>query len=71
MRGIATRMGQRIEGRFRPRSVRRVGLARLTRRCRARAGARTARPDGEQPECRTPEQMRMANAFCRYLAERV
>jgi hypothetical protein len=23
--------------------------------------------DEEQPECRTPEQMRMANAFCRYL----
>jgi uncharacterized protein len=20
-----------------------------------------------EPECRTPEQMRMANAFCRYL----
>jgi hypothetical protein len=28
---------------------------------------RTARPDGEQPECKTPEQMKMANAFCRYL----
>jgi uncharacterized protein len=26
-----------------------------------------------EPECRTPEQMRMANAFCRYLelAQRV
>jgi hypothetical protein len=23
--------------------------------------------DGEEPECRTPEQMSMANAFCRYL----
>jgi hypothetical protein len=29
--------------------------------------SRTARPDEEQPECRTPEQMKMANAFCRYL----
>jgi len=40
--------------------------------CRSVA-ARTARPDGEQPECRTPDQMRMANAFCRYweMAEKV
>jgi hypothetical protein len=35
--------------------------------------ARTARPDEEQPECKTPEQIKMANAFCRYLemAERM
>jgi hypothetical protein len=67
------RMSQRIEGRLRPKSVRRVGPARLTRRCRARAGVRTARPDGERPECRMPEQMKMANAFCGYLemAERM
>jgi superfamily I DNA and/or RNA helicase len=35
---FATRTWQRIEGRPRPRSGRRVGLARLTRRRRARAG---------------------------------
>jgi superfamily I DNA and/or RNA helicase len=103
--------------------VRRVKATLLTRRCRARAGARTARPDGEhkfqgqeapiviysmttsthadaprgmnflyslnrlnvatsraralsvlvcspalfEPECKTPAQITMANAFCRYL----
>jgi hypothetical protein len=38
------RTWQRIDGRSRPRSGRRVRVTSLTRRCRARAGARTARP---------------------------
>jgi uncharacterized protein len=42
------RMSQRIEGRPRTRSGRRTGVTPLGRRRRARAGARTARPDGER-----------------------
>jgi hypothetical protein len=65
------KMSQRIRRRFGQESGRRVGPAHLLRAsdspCRARAGARTARPDEERPECRTPQQMKVANAFCRYL----
>jgi hypothetical protein len=63
------------EGRLRPKSVRRVGPARLTRRRRANTGKceqpgqtkNMCSPALFEVECRTPEQMRMANAFCRYL----
>jgi hypothetical protein len=113
------RKSQRIDGGPRPRSGRRVGPARLTRRARRGQEARTAWPTKNtqeapiviysmttsthadaprgmgflyslnrlnvatsrakaltilvcspqlfEPECRTPDQMRMANAFCRYL----
>jgi hypothetical protein len=44
---IATRNLQRIEVRLRTRSGRPVKTTPLTGRCRARAGARTARPDEE------------------------
>jgi hypothetical protein len=64
---FATWTWQRIEERF----ARNPGGEPGSRAWLAVAGrgqdARTARPDGEEPECRTPEQMKMANAFCRYL----
>jgi hypothetical protein len=49
--------------------------SRLARRCRANTGMcerpgqteNVCSPALFEPECRAPEQMRMANAFCRYL----
>src|SRR5450631_2153904 len=57
------RRSPRIDGRPRARSGRRVGPARLTRRCRARAGARTARPtkkDAAKAHCGRSAMPKMA-----------
>ena len=42
-------------------------MASLIAELRGRRGVLVASPRLFEPECRTPKQMRLANAFCRYL----